>query len=117
MRSLEELSQYRGCLLHGGMRGDDGGCWIFPGEFKVIASWGMDWDHVSVSRDDRCPTYEEMEKVRKLFFRPEETVMQLSVPRSQHINIHPYCLHWWRPQRLNIPMPPPMMVGPKSLSR
>jgi len=64
----------------------------------VIASDGLDWDHVSVSLKHRCPTYDEMEQIRDLFFRDDETVMQLSVPRSDHRNVHRFCLHLWRPQ-------------------
>lgn len=64
----------------------------------VLASDGGGWDHVSVSLPHRCPTWEEMELVRSLFFRDDECVMQLSVPRSENVNTHNYCLHWWRPQ-------------------
>lgn len=78
---------------------------------KVIASNGLDWDHVSVALSHRCPTWEEMEHVRELFFRDDETVMQLSVPRTEHINQHPYCLHWWRPQAATIPRPEVILVG------
>jgi len=81
-------------------------------QIAVIASIGEGWDHVSVSLRNRVPTYDEMEMVRELFFRDDETVMQLSVPRSDHINCHPYCLHWWRPQNAEIPRPPAILVGP-----
>lgn len=78
---------------------------------NVIASDGLDWDHVSVSLRHRCPTWAEMEQVRSIFFRDDETVMQLSVPRADHISIHAYCLHLWRPQRAEIPRPPGYLVG------
>jgi hypothetical protein len=32
--------------------------------------------------------------------------MQVHVPASEHINIHPYTLHLWRPLLLEIPRPP-----------
>lgn len=83
------------------------------GRMFVIASWAEGWDHVSVSRPDRCPTWDEMEGIKRIFFRPEETAMQLHVPESQHINMHPYCLHLWRPHFLPIPMPPAEFVGYK----
>lgn len=81
------------------------------GDLLVIASWVEGWDHVSVSRRDRCPTWEEMERVKRAFFRDDETAMQLHVPPRDHINIHPYCLHLWRPHGAPIPMPPKEMVG------
>ena len=76
-------------------------------------SFGFGWDHVSVSAKNRTPTWAELEYVRKLFFKPHETVMQLHVPESDHVNCHPFCLHLWRPQNEKIPRPPEWMVGPK----
>jgi len=73
---------------------------------RIIAANGGGWDHVSVSLVDRCPTWDEMEHVKRLFFKPDETAMQLHVPPSDHINRHPYVLHLWRPHRCAIPMPP-----------
>ena len=73
----------------------------------VISSGiGDEWEHVSVSLPDRCPTWEEMEKVRTLFFRPTEWVLQFSPPRAKKINIHPFCLHLWRMAHGTPPHPP-----------
>lgn len=87
---------------------------------RVIASSCNGWDHVSVSLETtatgdpipRTPTWEEMEIAAQWFFRPEETAMQLHVPASDHINDHPYVLHWWRPwsKLRRIPRPPKFMV-------
>ena len=78
---------------------------------SVIASNGRGWDHVSVSLANRCPTWNEMERVKRLFFRDDETAMQLHVPPSDHKNCHPYCLHLWRPHDAEIPRPPSIMVA------
>lgn len=80
---------------------------------NIIASVGMGWDHVSVSTPERCPTWEEMSFVKDLFFKPDETAMQLHVPADDHINHHPFCLHLWRPHVVEIPRPPSILVGPK----
>ena len=92
------------------------------GLLRVISSTGGGWDHVSVCRivdkvfdekvpgNVRVPHYEELEFVRGLFFNDNECVMQLSVPRSEHVNRHPHVLHLWRPQDQPIPMPPKAMV-------
>jgi len=77
---------------------------------RVIASTGQGWDHVSVSLANRCPTWEELEHVRKLLFKPDEVVMQLHVPAKDHVNIHPNVLHLWRPLNEKIPLPPKRMV-------
>lgn len=73
------------------------------------------WDHVSVSRVDRTPWWEEMDAIARLFFREHEHAMQLHVPYSEHVNLHPNCLHIWRPAGMKkIPLPPSSMVGPDS---
>ena len=81
------------------------------GEILIIASSGAGWDHVSVSRQTRCPNWPEMEQVKRMFFLDNETAMQLHVPPADHINNHPYTLHLWRPQNQEIPRPPGIMVG------
>lgn len=72
---------------------------------------GKPWQHVSVSLENRCPTWDEMEFIRDLFWHESETVMQLSVPRKEHVNMHPYCLHLWKPLGVAIPVPPSALVG------
>lgn len=81
------------------------------GKLRIMASWAERWDHVSVSRRDRMPTWDEMEKVKREFFKDTETAMQLHVPPTHHINVHPNCLHLWRPHYVEIPRPPSWMVG------
>jgi hypothetical protein len=78
----------------------------------VIASDGLGWDHVSVSGRDRIPSWTEMEQVKRLFFRDNETAFQLHVPPVDHISCCEFCLHLWRPQRGAIPRPPAILVAP-----
>ena len=77
----------------------------------AIASDGMGWEHVSVSLPHRTPTWEEMHYVKSLFWDPEDVVMQLHPADSKYVNVHPYCLHLWRPIGQTIPTPPLFMVG------
>ena len=79
----------------------------------VIASDGLGWDHVSVSLDDRDPTWEEMCFVKDLFFDKEDCVVQYHPPQRDYINMHPHCLHLWRSQIDHIPRPPSILVGYK----
>lgn len=78
---------------------------------RVIASADAGWDHVSVSRTNRCPNWPEMEHVKRLFFGSDETAMQLHVPPTDHISVHPHCLHIWRPHNVEIPRPPAEFVA------
>lgn len=68
------------------------------------------WEHVSVSTPTRCPTWDEMEYVKRIFWDESETVMQLHVPPAEHINHHSFCLHMWRPVGIEIPRPPAAAV-------
>ena len=81
-------------------------------ELFVIASSGLGWDHLSISTKDRCPSWEEMEHIAKLFFKSEEVAMQLHLPEKDHLNYHEYVLHWWRPRSKlkKIPLPPKILV-------
>ena len=80
--------------------------------YIVIISDGEGWDHVSVSilRKKRCPTWEEMCWLKDLFFDETELVVQYHPPKSDHVNMHPYCLHLWRFQG-DMPKPDKIMVG------
>ena len=76
-----------------------------------IASTGRGWDHVSVSVQHRAgghslPTYADMDRAFRVFFRPNEVAMQLHVPAADHVNDHPNVLHLWRPTRKRLPCPP-----------
>jgi hypothetical protein len=80
-------------------------------QLRVIAAAGGGWDHVSVSLEHRCPLWEEMKHVHKLLFRDDEVAMQLHLPETDHINIHPFVLHMWRPRHTHkIPLPPKAYV-------
>ena len=77
----------------------------------IIFSVGDGWEHASVSLTDRCPTWEEMDWVRRKLWEAGDTVMQLHPPTSEHISFHPYCLHLWAPIGVAIPRPPAYMVA------
>lgn len=79
----------------------------------VIASDGAGWEHVSVSRRDRCPTWDEMCQVKDLFWGSEDCVVQYHPPHSEYVNLHPYCLHLWRQIGADIPVPDSILVGLK----
>ena len=97
--------------------GDNFGAFIIHrinGNLRILVSPGEKgkyaWEHVSVSLENRCPTWDEMDRVKRMFWLPEETVIQLHVPEREHINVHPFTLHLWRPIGVEIPLPPPIMV-------
>lgn len=122
MKNLHELDAYRitnPAILRytNGWAGDETcGAFLVASptdrrQLRIIASAGMGWDHVSVSREKRCPNWPEMAHVKSLFFEATESAMELHVPQSEHVNNHPFCLHLWRPHTGEIPMPPSILVG------
>lgn len=90
-------------------------CGIFVAEhnrqkLRIIASAYDHWEHLSVSLAKRCPTWEEMDWIKRQFFRPEEVVIQIHPAEADHISFHPFCLHLWRPVDVTLPLPPKGMV-------
>jgi hypothetical protein len=78
----------------------------------VISSDEGGWEHVSVSRTDRCPTWAEMCEVKAMFWGEDVWVLQYHPARADYVNAHPFCLHMWRPVGEYFPTPPAWMVGP-----
>ena len=79
----------------------------------VIASDGWGWEHVSVSTEERTPTWEEMCFIKDIFWLEDETVVQYHPPKYDYVNCHKYCLHLWKSTRRKMPRPPADLVGPK----
>ena len=97
--------------------GEDGGCGrVFLGTNHlnkaafVVWSWGDGWDHVSVSFRNRCPTWDEMCRIKDMFFYPEETCVEYHPAKADYVNICNTCLHIWRPQNVELPKPPKHFV-------
>lgn len=97
--------------------GDQFGAFCIPyksSTLRVLAapSEGCEgWEHVSVSLPNRCPNWPEMCFIKDLFWNKEETVVQFHPPESKYINNHHYCLHLWRYQKQDFPIPPSILVG------
>ena len=81
----------------------------------IVASDGGGWEHVSVSiqKSDRTPSWNIMCQVKALFWDEEDCVIQYHPPKSEYVNMHPGCLHLWRPIGQAVPMPPSIFVGLK----
>ena len=111
MKGLEQIREDKRFKLW--QRGEDGGAgWVgVKGRsLWVVFSWGGGWDHVSVSLPSRCPTWEEMCAVKDVFFREDECCVEYHPRKADYVNNHPYCLHIWRPQLAELPVPPRNMV-------
>lgn len=56
-----------------------------------------EWLHVSMSRENRVPSYEDMKRVKEIFIGNDKSAIQVFPKVSDHVNIHPFCLHLWCP--------------------
>jgi len=74
------------------------------------------WEHVSVSTRRRIPNWTEMSFVKKLFWDPEECVVQFHPPQSEYVNTYSKVLHLWRWRKGTFPQPPADLVGVKGLT-
>jgi len=120
MRNLHTLDRFRSTnartlAWYGSVGDHQAGVFVVPSPvdralMTVIASSDGGWEHVSVSRQNRCPNWPEMDHVKRLFFEDHETAMQLHVAVEQHISHHPHCLHLWRPLLREISLPPSEFV-------
>lgn len=68
----------------------------------VIASVDFDegmecaLEHVSVSSQNKTPTWEEMCFIKRQFWDDEDEVYQIHPKQSEYVNISKHCLHLWR---------------------
>ena len=84
------------------------------GMFRIQASDGFDWEHVSVSLPQRCPTWEEMCCIKDMFWDDDDCVVQFHPSKSDYVNMAKHCLHLWRPIDDDMPRPHHILVGLKS---
>ena len=80
------------------------------GVLYVVVGWGAGWDHVSVSRKNKTPTYQDMKLIKRAFFAEDEWAIEYHPPESKYISVNDNVLHLWRPQEGGIPTPPEIMV-------
>lgn len=122
MKDLRQLNGYRNpkkqkILMPHGFRRSIYGAFDIPLNSEetafVIADNGFsspDWEHVSVSLSYRCLSWEEMCKIKELFFEDDEVVIQIHPSKKDYVNIHKFCLHLWKSKEQNIPLPPSYLV-------
>lgn len=84
------------------------------GALRVVSSGGVHdesegWEHVSISLAHRCPRWEEMCRIKNLFWSVDECVVQFHPPERDYINRHPFVLHLWKPP-YPTPLPPRVFV-------
>ena len=80
---------------------------------SIVCSTGAGWEHISVAPYKRryVPTWEDMSKLKELFFKDDEAVIQIHPPKAEYVNNMPNCLHLWRCTYKEMVLPPSILVG------
>lgn len=53
------------------------------------------WLHVSCSRPQALPSWEDLRTVKDLFCGRDALALQVLPPAAEYVNCHPYVLHLW----------------------
>lgn len=52
--------------------------------------------HLSISRPDRDPTWQEIRDARYKLIPNAVTMAMLLPPQEEYVNVHPHCFHLWQ---------------------
>lgn len=74
------------------------------------ADYRVTWEHVSVSRPNRTPDWSVMQRIKEMFWRDDETVIQFHPRKDKYVNCHPHVLHLWRRADVEFELPPPELI-------
>ncbi len=74
------------------------------------------WEHLTVSGKNKVPDWDVMCSVKEIFWEDEECCIQYHPRKSEYVNNNEHCLHIWRPDYIDIPEPPSLLVGIKGMS-
>jgi hypothetical protein len=80
----------------------DGYSYVSIDGMVIIQSWeiasdGNLWIHTSFSRKNRIPEYKDMKRIREAFIGPDKPAYMVFPMEQNHVNIHPFCLHFFTP--------------------
>ena len=114
MKNIDEI--IKDVRLFGVERGMDGFCGsISMSGWKgsIICSTGAGWEHVSVSPYKRriVPSWDDMCKLKDMFFHEDEAVIQIHPPKADYVNNLENCLHLWRCTYKDMVLPPSVLIG------
>jgi len=62
---------------------------------KVLESIDDGFHHISFSRNDRLPTWDEVKYIREKYADPEKFYVMVLPPKQYYVNSHQFCFHLW----------------------
>lgn len=114
MREAEAIKQNKAFKIDNiGIDGMTGIIHIGGWDGSVIVSNGAGWEHVSVVPFAKriTPSWDDMCKIKDIFFKDDEAVIQIHPPKEDYVNNVPNCLHLWRCTYKDMILPPRILVG------
>lgn len=114
MKNTDEIISHPRLIV--GIIGNDGGNGLVSMPLwkgSVIWSNGAGWEHVSVSPESKriTPSWDDMCRIKDMFFYEDEAVIQIHPPKAEYVNNMPNCLHLWRCTYKDMVLPPSVLVG------
>ena len=80
--------------------------WIYKG-LRVMCSParydGVEWLHISFSRPNRMPDYDDIQLVKNNFIGDDRKAIMVFPEKDHYVNIHKYCLHLWQSEDNPLP--------------
>lgn len=66
------------------------------GDCRIIVTIDMGVWHLSISKENEIPSYEEVKEARYKYLSNDIVVAEIFPPKEEFVNLHPYCRHLWQ---------------------
>lgn len=115
MKTIDEIKQTRNLFIEAEAANDGMGGYYYDSvsnkRLNFIFSYQMGWEHLSVSMPNKTPSWEQMCKMKDIFWNKNEACVQYHPKEEDYVNMHSHCLHIWKPVNDTLPTPPHILVG------
>lgn len=115
MKSIEEIKKTRNLFIEAEAPNDGIGGHYYDSisgkNLNFIFSYQLGWEHLSVSMPSRTPSWDQMCRMKDIFWNKDECCVEYHPKEEDYVNNHKHCLHIWRPTEVELPEPPSILVG------
>ena len=115
MKKIDEIRKTRNLFIEAETSNDGMGGHYYDSvsgkRLNFIFSYQLGWEHLSVSMPSKTPSWDQMCKMKDIFWNDDETCVQFHPKKEDYVNNHPHCLHIWKPVNEKLPIPPSILVG------
>lgn len=115
MKKIDEIRKKRNLFIEAEAPNDGMGGHYYDSvsgkRLNFIFSYQLGWEHLSVSMPNKTPSWDQMCRMKDIFWNDDETCVQFHPKKEDYVNNHPHCLHIWKPVNEKLPIPPSILVG------